>query len=126
MLAAPNNTEVEMETFLVQVFVPADDPSQGGELRGLVRHVATGTESPFLGDDEVLALLHRTPQKRRVVASVPGPHEGSARLGPAQGGQQSAGLPDLGPEQPGTLYPSTRMSNVSGDPTRSATLFRSS
>ena len=64
MLAAPDNTEVEMETFLVQVWVPADDRSRGGDLRGLVRHVATGTESPFLGDEEVLDLLHRSPQTK--------------------------------------------------------------
>ena len=64
MLAAPDNTEVEMETFLVQVWVPADDRSRGGDLRGLVRHVATGTETPFLGDEEVLDLLHRTPQTK--------------------------------------------------------------
>ena len=51
-----------METFLVQVWVPADDQSRGGDLRGLVRHVATGSESPFVGDEEVLGLLHRTPQ----------------------------------------------------------------
>jgi hypothetical protein len=48
-----------MDTFLVQVWVPADDGSRGGALRGLVRHVATGTESTFLGDEEVLDLLHR-------------------------------------------------------------------
>lgn len=53
-----------METFLVQVWVPADDRSREGDLRGLVRHVATGTETPFLGDEEVLALLHRTPQQK--------------------------------------------------------------
>ena len=50
-----------MDTFLVQVWVPADDGSRGGDLRGLVRHVATGTESPFVGDAEVLDLLHRLP-----------------------------------------------------------------
>ena len=49
-----------METFLVQVWVPADDQSRGGDLRGLVRHVATGTESTFLGDQEVLDLLRRS------------------------------------------------------------------
>ena len=53
-----------METFLVQVWVPADDRSREGDLRGLVRHVATGTESPFVGDEEVLGLLHRTPQAK--------------------------------------------------------------
>ena len=52
-----------METFLVQVWTPADDESRGGDLRGLVRHVATGAETPFLGDREVLDLLHRTNTK---------------------------------------------------------------
>ena len=64
MLAAPDNPEVEMETFLVQVWVPAADRSRGGDLRGRVRHVATGTESPFVGDEEVLDLLHRAPQAK--------------------------------------------------------------
>jgi hypothetical protein len=53
-----------METFLVQVWVPADDLSRGGDLRGLVRHVATGTETPFRGDEEVLDLLHRVSQTK--------------------------------------------------------------
>lgn len=53
-----------METFLVQVWVPADDLSLGGDLRGLVRHVATGTETPFRGDEEVLDLLHRVSQTK--------------------------------------------------------------
>ena len=52
-------TEVEMDTFLVQVWVPADDLSRGGDLRGLVRHVATGTETVFLGDEEILDVLHQ-------------------------------------------------------------------
>jgi hypothetical protein len=54
-----------METFLVPVWVPADDRSQGGDLRGLVRHVATGTEAPFLGDQEVLDLLHQMPWRSK-------------------------------------------------------------
>lgn len=45
-----------METFVVQIWVPTDEPSQGDVLRGIVRHVASGTETPF-HDDEVLALL---------------------------------------------------------------------
>lgn len=59
MLATPTSTEVEMETFLVQVWVPADDLSRGGELRGFVRHVPTGTETPFFGDEQLLDALHR-------------------------------------------------------------------
>ena len=53
-----------MDTFLVQVWVPEDDRSRGGDLRGLVRHVATGTETPFRGDEEVLGLLHGGPQTK--------------------------------------------------------------
>ena len=53
-----------METFLVQLWVPADELSRNGDLRGLVRHVATGTETLFHGDEEVLDLLHRTPQTK--------------------------------------------------------------
>ena len=58
-----HSPEVEMETFLVQVWVAADERSRGGDLRGVVRHVATGTETPFRGDEEVLDLLHRTQSK---------------------------------------------------------------
>ena len=64
MLAAPTTPEVEMETFLAQVWVPADDRSREVDRRGRVRHVATGAESPFVGDEEVLGLLHRTPQTK--------------------------------------------------------------
>ena len=64
MMAGSTNTEVEMETFLVQVWVPADGRSQGGDLRGMVRHVATGTETTFLGAEEVLDLLHRSPDMK--------------------------------------------------------------
>ena len=55
-----------METFLVQVWVAADDLSRGGDLRGVVRHVATGTETPFHGGEEVLDLLHRTTQTKEI------------------------------------------------------------
>ena len=54
-----DGSEVEMETFLVQVFVPADDVSRGGALHGVVRHVATGVETPFRNEAEVLGLLRR-------------------------------------------------------------------
>ena len=57
-----------METFLVQLWVPADGSSVDGGLHGLVRHVATGTETPFRGDEEVLDLLHRTPQTKESVS----------------------------------------------------------
>ena len=51
-----------METFLVQVWVPAE-VSPDADLRGLVRHIGTGVETPFRGDEEVLRLLRG-----------PGPH----------------------------------------------------
>ena len=55
-----------METFLVRVFVPADERAQDEDLRGLVRHVATGTETAFVGDDEVLDLLHHAPTSKEM------------------------------------------------------------
>ncbi len=48
-----------METFLVQVWVPADDVTPDADIRGLVRHIATGVEVPFRGDEEVLRALRR-------------------------------------------------------------------
>ena len=48
-----------METFLVQVWVPADEVSPDTHLRGLVRHIGTGVETPFRGDEEILRLLRR-------------------------------------------------------------------
>jgi hypothetical protein len=66
-----------METFLVRVFLPADERSRGEALRGLVRHVATGTETAFVGDEEVLDLLRHAPTTR---ASPRGhPAEGDGR-----------------------------------------------
>lgn len=59
------STEVGMDTFLVQVWIPADELSRGEDLRGLVRHVASGTETAFRGDEEVLLLLHRAAGPRR-------------------------------------------------------------
>ncbi|HEX2117581.1 MAG TPA: hypothetical protein VHF91_00230 [Acidimicrobiales bacterium] len=53
-----------MDTFLVQVWVPADDRPPDAELRGLVRHVATGTETPFHGDQEVIDFLRRATHRR--------------------------------------------------------------
>ena len=55
-----------MDTFLVQVWVPADDLSRGGDLRGLVRHVASGSETVFLGDAEILDVLHQAVGPRTV------------------------------------------------------------
>ncbi len=52
-----------METFLVQVWVPADAVSPDTDLRGLVRHIATGVETPFRGDEQVLQLLRKAGER---------------------------------------------------------------
>ena len=62
MLAGPAThgrrvKEVQVDNFLVRVFVPGDGTAPEGDLRGLVRHVASGTETPFRTDEEVLRLL---------------------------------------------------------------------
>ena len=43
------------------------DLSRGGDLRGLVRHVATGTETLFLGDEEILGVLHQASGPRTAI-----------------------------------------------------------
>ncbi len=53
-----------METFLVQVWVPAEEMPTDTDLRGLVRHIATGAETPFRGDQEVLHLLRRAMERQ--------------------------------------------------------------
>ena len=47
-----------MDTFVVQLWVPSDQTSCGTDPRGVVRHITTGVETAFRGDDEVLRLLH--------------------------------------------------------------------
>jgi hypothetical protein len=56
-----------VDNFLVQVWVPADGAPPPDQLRGVVRHVATGTETPFRNDDEILAVLHQASDRRRVM-----------------------------------------------------------
>ena len=46
------------DTFVVQLWVPSDQTSWGTDPRGVMRHIATGVETAFRGDDEVLRLLH--------------------------------------------------------------------
>ncbi len=50
-----------MKTFLVQVWVAADDTQSGAELRGVVRHVTSGVETIFRGEAEVLNFLRLLP-----------------------------------------------------------------
>ena len=50
-----------MESFVVQLWVPGDDAWRAvdtSQLRGWVRHVATGTEARFTEDGALLDLLH--------------------------------------------------------------------
>lgn len=60
-----------MDTFVVQLWVPPDQTSCGTDLRGVVRHIATGVETAFRGDDEVLLLLHVARPSR---TGSPAPH----------------------------------------------------
>jgi hypothetical protein len=66
--------EVEMHTFLVRVWVPADESSWDADLRGVLRHVASGVETPFRNDAEILGLL-RHAQAHPPLSSAP---DGSA------------------------------------------------
>jgi hypothetical protein len=50
---------VAVETFLVQIWVPAEPVGPSPGLRGVVRHIASGVETPFRGDEEVIRLLRR-------------------------------------------------------------------
>jgi hypothetical protein len=58
MLRALDPREVAVETFLVQIWVPAE-PVASTDLRGVVRHISSGVETPFRGEEEVLLLLRR-------------------------------------------------------------------
>jgi hypothetical protein len=46
-----------MASFLVRVWEPADLGGHGDGLRGVVRHVASGTEATFASEAELLAYL---------------------------------------------------------------------
>jgi hypothetical protein len=50
-----------MESYLVQVWVPADEAAADADLRGVIRHVGSGVETPFHGEAEVVRLLHQRP-----------------------------------------------------------------
>ena len=53
-----SSREVEMDTFLVHVWKPADGVAPTA-LRGVVRHVTSGDETPFRSDAEMLRALRR-------------------------------------------------------------------
>lgn len=53
-----------MDSYLVQVWVAADGTSPLSQLRGVVRHVATGAETPFRNDEEVLGVLRQASHRR--------------------------------------------------------------
>ncbi len=63
-----------MDSFLVQVWVPADGGPAPAQLRGVVRHVASGTETTFRNDDEVLGVLRQAADRHpsRVMPTRPG------------------------------------------------------
>jgi len=48
-----------MDTFLVRIWVPSDGRLFRADLRGVVRHVATGVETTFRRDEEILDLLRQ-------------------------------------------------------------------
>ncbi len=54
---AVDGWEVEMQTFLVRVWTPADDRPCRPDLRGVVRHVATGVETTFRTGAELFHVL---------------------------------------------------------------------
>ena len=78
-----------MDSFLVQVWVPADEMSGDADLRGVVRHVGSGDEAPFRGDAEVLRLLHR---RRPTPAAAAERHDLGGR-GTLDGGGGDRGQP---------------------------------
>ena len=55
----PDELGVAVEAFLVHIWVPAGEVAPDTDLRGFVRHIPTGTETPFHGDEEVVRLLRR-------------------------------------------------------------------
>jgi len=59
-----------MHTFLVRVWVSADESCWDTDLRGVVRNVATGVETPFRNDEEILDLLRRA-QPHPPLSSAP-------------------------------------------------------
>lgn len=68
-----------MDSFLVQVWVAADGTSRQSQLRGVVRHVATGAETPFRNDEEVLVVLRQAADRDppRVMPTGPSPDQRS-------------------------------------------------
>jgi len=90
MLALPEKQDrrtgqrrVQVDSFLVQVWVAADGTSRHAQLRGVVRHVATGTETPFRNDDEVLVVLRRAADHHphRVTPSRPNADQDKSTIG---------------------------------------------
>ncbi len=46
-----------METFVVRVWVPADEAAPRTPMRGIVQHAGTGRVEAFRGSEELLALV---------------------------------------------------------------------
>ncbi len=64
-----------MDSFLVQVWVPAEAIASGTQLRGVVRHVATGAERAFRNDEEVLSVLRGARDRHAEPAGRPEPEQ---------------------------------------------------
>ena len=69
-----------IQTFILRLLV---DPADPGALRGAVESVSEGISRPFVGEEQLLALL-------RSATKLPG-----EALEPANGAQGSAASPDL-------------------------------
>jgi hypothetical protein len=62
-----------METFIVRVWMPSDS-LEGQTLRGVVEQVGSGSETAFVDEDELLAVLRapkRQPNSARQVGGTP-------------------------------------------------------
>ena len=64
-----------METFIVRVWVPTDSSEQE-QLRGVVEHVGSGSETTFVDEDELLATVRA---RVRETESAPSPANDSSR-----------------------------------------------
>ncbi len=64
-----------METFIVRLWVPSDSSEQE-QLRGVVEHVGSGSETTFVDEDELLATLRA---RVRETEPAPSPASDSSR-----------------------------------------------
>lgn len=53
-----------MQTYVVRIWVPAGEPEDREQVRGVVEHLGTGASQPFRDGAELLAFLHAQPSLR--------------------------------------------------------------